>query len=534
MSKLGDFHIHSTGSDGLFNLDLILAHYRDKGYSHIAITDHYVISDCIKNDDILDIKKRQYGIDIIVGSEQVAEINGEFVHLLCYFNSNKDVTEPIQELMVGQENFVRAFNERIKRVMKERGVYIPDIDYTQLDARSYMPILMEVVKRTGKTPKETRGEFFGLMGGLDFEGKTRLDAKELIEEVHKSKGLIVVAHPYQFKRETVEMAIELGVDGLEVYYPTHTEKQVQELKELAKKNNLLVTAGSDFHHPLDTVKHGNIGSVALKGAELKAFLGKLKGWKEIGKLQDTVKGFLESMGVILEKNTCGEHYFATYNNKTTLINLVDLSLNSTMFGLNSSKRQSMSILKKYDVPHIEVIDLSLDRDEAIEQSIKYFKDNGKFLIRGDKGTCGNNTFFIEIKDDIYHALKMIDKTNVRPFISPYYEAMYEYRAMYLNGKVEFAVKKEINPLTGKHNLSTGSLASVVNDESLMKQIEEISCKVASIFDLKFAAIDIMDTKDGLKVVEFGIPNINRFASMNSYNYSLCEKLFQKAFIVKQN
>ena len=39
----------------------------------------------------------------------------------------------------------------------------------------------------------------------------------------------------------------MGMQGLEVYYTTHTEENVTNLRRLAKLNNLLPTGGSDFH-----------------------------------------------------------------------------------------------------------------------------------------------------------------------------------------------------------------------------------------------------------------------------------------------
>ena len=119
----GDFHIHTTGSDGMYLLDLILESYKEKGYTHLAITDHYVISDSIRDDNIVKLKIQQYGINIIIGAEPVAEVNDEHLHLLCYFNSNKYLSAKFIKYMEGQENFVKVFNERIKSVMKARDIY---------------------------------------------------------------------------------------------------------------------------------------------------------------------------------------------------------------------------------------------------------------------------------------------------------------------------------------------------------------------------------------------------------------------------
>ena len=268
--KKADLHCHSTNSDGGHSLDYLLEIYRDKGYDVVAITDHYAIGHGLRDDSVLQMKKDLYGIDIIIGMEAVGEINNEWVHLLCYFNKNSDLSEKILTYLDGQAEFVYNFNERVKSIMKERGVLIPDINYSLLDPTGYMPILMEVVKRTGKTIKETRKEFFTFMGGLDVPKHTKLTVSELIEEVHKSKGLIVMAHPLQFKKETMMKAISMGIDGIEAIYPTYSEEERNVLIEIAKDNNILWTAGSDFHYTvIDAKKHGEIGSVQLDGDALE-------------------------------------------------------------------------------------------------------------------------------------------------------------------------------------------------------------------------------------------------------------------------
>lgn len=74
-----------------------------------------------------------------------------------------------------------------------------------------------------------------------------------IAAIHQGGGKAVLAHPYQlgFSEEHLEQTIRAlknnGLDGLECYYPRHTPKMVQNYLELARRYDLKVTAGSDFH-----------------------------------------------------------------------------------------------------------------------------------------------------------------------------------------------------------------------------------------------------------------------------------------------
>lgn len=278
-----DLHIHSTGSDGRHSLDYLLESYSKKNFDIVAITDHYAVSHALRDDNVLKTKEEKYNIKIVIGMEAVSEVNNEWIDLLCYFNKNSDFSEKINNYLYGQTIFIKDLNNKIKKIMKEKNIDIPNIDYSLLDPYSYTPILMEIVKRTNLSLKETRREFFTYMKGLGIPKEYQLTTEELIEEVHKSKGLIFMAHPLQFKNDTILKAIQLGIDGIEAIYPSYNENQRNHLISLAKEHNILYSAGSDFHCSIvDNKKHGEIGSVALTGKPLKEFIAKLTGVKYKG------------------------------------------------------------------------------------------------------------------------------------------------------------------------------------------------------------------------------------------------------------
>jgi hypothetical protein len=72
-------------------------------------------------------------------------------------------------------------------------------------------------------------------------------------------GIPVLAHPGLLEYESDQQLDELiglvkqmGIQGIEVYYPEHTADQTVLFKELAQRHDLLMTGGTDFHggiHP---------------------------------------------------------------------------------------------------------------------------------------------------------------------------------------------------------------------------------------------------------------------------------------------
>ena len=71
--------------------------------------------------------------------------------------------------------------------------------------------------------------------------------------IRQAGGVAVLAHPSSLDpslRSTgplLKNLLSLGLDGVEVYYPSHGPKAVKALVKIAKELGLLMTGGSDFH-----------------------------------------------------------------------------------------------------------------------------------------------------------------------------------------------------------------------------------------------------------------------------------------------
>jgi Predicted metal-dependent phosphoesterases (PHP family) len=86
---------------------------------------------------------------------------------------------------------------------------------------------------------------------------------EVIAVAHATGGLAVLAHPGRSQgvyaipatAEDIAAMAAAGLDGIEVYYPTHHPDQVKMYDDLAQRHGLLVTGGSDSHHPHQSLAH---------------------------------------------------------------------------------------------------------------------------------------------------------------------------------------------------------------------------------------------------------------------------------------
>jgi hypothetical protein len=80
---------------------------------------------------------------------------------------------------------------------------------------------------------------------------------EVIAAAHAAGALAVLAHPgrekgiYAIPADEADIAAlaGAGLDGIEVFYPSHSAAQRATYRELARRHGLLISAGSDSHGP---------------------------------------------------------------------------------------------------------------------------------------------------------------------------------------------------------------------------------------------------------------------------------------------
>lgn len=74
--------------------------------------------------------------------------------------------------------------------------------------------------------------------------------KDCIDLIHDVGGVAILAHPGKNVKEdhfVLDEMIPMELDGLEVFSSYHSETQIAYYAEYAKKKNLMMTCGSDYH-----------------------------------------------------------------------------------------------------------------------------------------------------------------------------------------------------------------------------------------------------------------------------------------------
>ena len=104
-----------------------------------------------------------------------------------------------------------------------------------------------------KTTQEAFDDYIG-SGKPAYVDKERLSPREAIQGIHDAGGLAVLAHPPQLRYENdlqflriLRDLIHAGLDGIEAFHSDNNVQQTRLYMDLARRFNLGITGGSDFH-----------------------------------------------------------------------------------------------------------------------------------------------------------------------------------------------------------------------------------------------------------------------------------------------
>jgi len=249
MSRV-DLHLHTTHSDGSCTPAEVIELAAKVGITALAITDHDITTGV---PEAVPAGKAR-GIEIIPGVEISSLLSGSELHMLGYFLDYEDAS--LNDRLTRLRESRHRRNPQIIERLQTAGI---DITYDEVRAlagtdsvgRPHIArVLME--KRVISSVKEAFNLWLAY-GRPAYVPRELPTPAEAILWIKEAKGLAVLAHPTWVKTtegtlmDLVRRLKADGLDGVEVYYSTHTPRQTRDYLALSKQQDLLVTGGSDFH-----------------------------------------------------------------------------------------------------------------------------------------------------------------------------------------------------------------------------------------------------------------------------------------------
>jgi predicted metal-dependent phosphoesterase TrpH len=258
-----DLQSHSVYSDGALSPEEVVMAAAGAGVEILALTDHDAVSGVAEAQDAAQVA----GIRLVPAVEITAAFGDRRdLHVLGY---GIDAARSELEAALAHSRADRERRaDRMTDALRALGF---SLDEKLLAARVTVgkaigrPHLAQAV--VSHEDNRARLAELGLLDATDFlvayliEGAPAFSAREapsvaeVITLIHDAGGEAVWAHPFwdvPGPDEVLSMIDEFhdqGLDGVEVFYVTHTELQTRLLWERCARGGLITTGSSDYHGP---------------------------------------------------------------------------------------------------------------------------------------------------------------------------------------------------------------------------------------------------------------------------------------------
>jgi predicted metal-dependent phosphoesterase TrpH len=245
-----DLQAHSTRSDGALEPAAVVAAAAAAGVRLLALTDH----DTVAGVEEALAAGREHAVELVPAIEVSAVQSGAAadVHVLGYRIDHE--SPELGAALAGWQADRALRIERMADRLEELGF---ELDRTELEARRAAgePLGRPHLAAAVRDRPEGFFERYLVPGAPAFVPRSTPSVAEAIAAIQAAGGVAVWAHPFWDVSEpedvlaTLEQFVAVGLDGVEVFYATHTEEQVALLAERSARDGLLQTGSADFHGP---------------------------------------------------------------------------------------------------------------------------------------------------------------------------------------------------------------------------------------------------------------------------------------------
>jgi len=256
-----DLHIHTTASDGTLTPSEVISQALKAKLKAIAITDHDTLTGSKEalRAGIPSPLNFLTGVEISAATPSFYAGSGSF-HLLGYSIRLDDpaLNHALEKLQQARKNRNPAIIDRLNEL--GLAITLDEVRQEAGEGQLGRPHIAKLLVKKGFV--ESMNQAFDRYLGTDgpaYVDKYRIECQKAIELILAAGGIPILAHPgllncktnHQFDKLITGLK-EMGIQGIEVFYPEHTPEQTRLFAELAQRHNLLLTGGTDFHgsiHP---------------------------------------------------------------------------------------------------------------------------------------------------------------------------------------------------------------------------------------------------------------------------------------------
>ena len=258
-----DLQSHSVHSDGALTPREVVERAAAAGVELLALTDH----DTVDGVDEARSAAANAGIGLVPAVEiSTVEPEAEDLHLLGYGIDHHDPHLLAELERHRADRAARAW--RMAEGLRQAGFALDEDALRRREAagkpigRPHLamaafehPHNARLVGDAGFADFGELLEAYLVPGTPAYRRRAFPTVAEAIDLVHRAGGVAVWAHPFwdidadPAVLATIDRFAAQGLDGVEVFYVTHTPEQVALLDDHCRAHGLLTTGSSDFHGP---------------------------------------------------------------------------------------------------------------------------------------------------------------------------------------------------------------------------------------------------------------------------------------------
>ena len=226
-----DLHVHSNCSDGTFTPAGLVSYALKKNLAAIALTDH----DTIDGLSELCSAAAQTSLEVVSGIEFSTEFHGKDVHIVG-LDFDYQMPEFLEQLTRFQ-NSRDIRNQKMIQLLQEEG----------------SDITWEAMKAEYPDAVWTRAHFGKYLLERCFVPREKVTPVQAVRLIRLAGGIPILAHPMLYHLDDASMDELItslkkeGLIGIEALYSTYSAEDEAHVRMLAKKYDLVLSGGSDFH-----------------------------------------------------------------------------------------------------------------------------------------------------------------------------------------------------------------------------------------------------------------------------------------------
>ncbi|MBI5947579.1 MAG: PHP domain-containing protein [Chloroflexi bacterium] len=272
---MGDFHLHSTASDGVRSPAWVMRTAAARGVRILSLTDH----DTTEGLAEARAEAARLGLRLVPGIELSTDLGKSDVHLLGFgFNVE---SKPLQEFLSWQREGRIGRTRKIVEILAAHGMPIEAKRVFEIagEATVGRPHVARALVEAGHVASVQEAFDLWLGNGkvADVQ-REKLDPPDAIKMIHENGGVVVIAHAVFIDTDYVPAVEQLrgwGADGLETYYKHYDAATVAAHQRLAGRLGMTMSGGSDYHG-LGNPDDREIGDIPFPDAAVDAFVASLE------------------------------------------------------------------------------------------------------------------------------------------------------------------------------------------------------------------------------------------------------------------